>query len=111
MSTDHHLITLAPFFNLVMVQNTGISFGVFSGPHTLPMQALILTGFSLVISVILLIWLYNNTSRLVACALGAVIGGALGNVIDRLYYGAVADFFDFHIDIYHWPAFNVADSA
>ncbi len=59
----------------------------------------------------LLIWMRFAETRLLSVALGLVAGGALGNVIDRILYGAVVDFLDFHIGDWHWPAFNVADSA
>ncbi len=101
------LVTVLSFFNLVLVWNHGISFGLFAGFD----QRLGLVALSIVISLILLGWLVKTDSKLVACALGLVIGGAIANVIDRLHYGAVADFFDFHIGRYHWPAFNIADSC
>jgi signal peptidase II len=102
-------IELTGFFNLVMVWNRGVSFGMFNmsadwGPY-------LLSGLALVISVCLVIWLRRVDSRLVAVALGMVLGGALGNVIDRFVHGAVVDFLDFHAFGHHWPAFNVADSA
>ncbi len=100
-------IEITPFFNLVMVWNYGVSFGLFSEHN----QPLLLVGLSGIISAILLGWLIKTPSTLVAFALGAVLGGAAGNVADRLRFGAVADFFDFHIATYHWPAFNIADSA
>jgi signal peptidase II len=58
-----------------------------------------------------MVWLWRAESRLATVSLGLIIGGAIGNVIDRLHYGAVMDFLDFYIGGYHWPAFNVADSA
>lgn len=100
-------LELAPFFNIVMVWNHGISFGLFAGQRV----PVALVASSLIITCILLGWLYKNASLLTAFALGCVIGGALGNVIDRLRFGAVVDFLDFHIGQYHWPAFNVADST
>ena len=104
---DHPVVEVTPFFNLVMVWNYGISFGMFAGSR----QPAILIACSAIILGILAVWLYKNSSKLVACALGCVIGGAAGNVIDRLRFGAVADFLDFHIGPYHWPAFNIADSS
>jgi signal peptidase II len=100
-------IEALPVFNLVMVWNTGISFGMLAGYN----QPLLLIALSGVIMAILLVWLARADSRLTALALGIVLGGALGNVVDRLRFGAVADFFDFHIGPYHWPAFNIADAA
>ncbi len=100
-------ITVTSFFNLVMVWNKGVSFGMFSG-----MEAKWgLIAMSLVICGFLLKWSKSATSSLQSGIFGLVIGGAIGNVIDRLHYGAVADFFDFHLMGYHWPAFNIADMA
>ena len=100
-------IEIAPFFNLVMVWNRGISFGMFSSYN----QQFMLIGLSLAIIAVLAYWLTGAHSRLVAIAIGLTVGGALGNIADRLRFGAVADFFDFHLGMYHWPAFNIADSA
>lgn len=96
-----------PFFNIVMVWNYGISFGMFSDMK-IPVA---LIAMSSAITLILLIWLNKNTDRLVAVGLGFIIGGAIGNIIDRFRFGAVADFLDFHVSGWHWPAFNIADSA
>jgi signal peptidase II len=63
------------------------------------------------IATILIIWLWRIKNKHLAIALGLIIGGAFGNVIDRIQNGGVTDFLDFHITSYHWPAFNVADSA
>ena len=106
-SPNHSAIEITPFFNLALVWNHGISFGMFAARN----QPFLLIALSLGITCILLAWLYKNTSWLVACALGGIIGGAIGNVTDRLRFGAVIDFFDAHIGHYHWPAFNIADSA
>ena len=102
-------VVVTGFFNLVLVWNRGVSFGMFNmesawGP-------IILTGVALIICACLVIWLWRVEHRLLAVAIGFVLGGALGNVIDRLRFGAVVDFLDFHAFGEHWPAFNVADSA
>ena len=102
-------IEVTPFFNLVLVWNRGVSFGMFSG-YTAYMPWL-LTGVALLVVAFLLAWLRRAPGTLAATALGLVIGGALGNVVDRVRYGAVVDFLDFHVAGYHWPAFNGADSA
>jgi len=102
-------VEITPFFNLVMVWNPGVSFGLFGGSGDAGRW--LLSVLALVITGALTVWLWRARSRLVALAVGLVIGGALGNVIDRLYWGKVADFFDFHIAGYSWPAFNVADSG
>ena len=71
---------------------------------------LLLSGLALVIVFALFFWLKDEKNRLTQAALGMIMGGALGNVIDRLRYGAVFDFLDVHVGDSHWPAFNVADS-
>ncbi|MDE0942537.1 MAG: signal peptidase II [Alphaproteobacteria bacterium] len=96
------------FFNLVMVWNRGISFGMLQSGET---GRWLLVGFTSLVCIGLYIWLTRQSHLWPALALGAVIGGAVGNIVDRIWRGAVADFFDFHIMGYHWPAFNVADSA
>lgn len=95
------------FFNLVMVWNYGISFGMFAQHDA----AYILIGVAVVICSILAVWLWRTADMKIAVAIGLITGGAIGNVFDRLQYGAVADFFDFHVLGYHWPAFNIADMA
>jgi len=97
-------VELLPFFNLTMVWNEGISFGLFHGSG-----AWILSGIALLITVIFSIWLTRATGWLQAVSIAMVIGGAVGNVIDRMRFGAVADFFDFYIGKWHYPAFNIAD--
>ena len=101
-------IELLPFFNLVMVWNPGVSFGMFQSGET---GRWLLVLFSTLVCLGMAIWLWRQNKFWPGLALGAVIGGALGNIIDRIWRGAVADFFDFHMFGYHWPAFNVADSA
>jgi signal peptidase II len=102
-------LVVSGFFNLVHVRNTGVSFGMFQSDSML--GPWLLSGFAVVVSVALCAWLARAESRLVATALGLIIGGALGNVVDRLRFGAVFDFLDFHAFGWHWPAFNLADSA
>lgn len=103
------VIEVTSFFNVVMVWNQGVSFGLFSNDS--PYGPWLLSGVALVISGFLTVWLRKAENRLIAAALGLVIGGAIGNVIDRLRFGAVADFLDFHLAGWHWPAFNIADAA
>jgi signal peptidase II len=102
-------IAVLPFFNLVTVWNYGISFGMFNNGSAGP--SIIFVVLALAIVVALMFWLRSVSHPLVATALGLVIGGAVGNVIDRLRFGAVFDFLDFHLGGWHWPAFNVADAA
>ena len=101
--------TVTGFFNLVHVRNTGVSFGMLQSDSRL--GPWLLAGFAIVVSAALGVWLARAPSRLLAVALGLTIGGALGNVIDRVRFGAVFDFLDLHAFGWHWPAFNLADSA
>jgi signal peptidase II len=102
-------IMVTPFFNLVMVWNRGVSFGMLNSVGEL--APWLLSGFSLGVVIGLLFWLRRSEHPLMAIGLGLVIGGAIGNVVDRLRYGAVVDFLDFHLAGYHWPAFNMADAG
>jgi signal peptidase II len=97
------------FFDLVVVWNRGVSFGMLGGEGALPPWVLSLVA--VVISIALFLWLRRVVLRWTAVAIGLVIGGAVGNVIDRALWGAVFDFADFHVGGWHWPAFNVADAA
>ena len=102
-------VYVTPFFNLVSAWNKGVGFSLLTmtgaaGPY-------LLSGLALVISAGLLVWLLRSHRPLPAVGLGLAIGGALGNVIDRLVHGAVFDFLQLHADGYYWPAFNLADSA
>ncbi|MBI3419720.1 MAG: signal peptidase II [Proteobacteria bacterium] len=107
-STPRGMVTVTPFFNLVLVLNRGVSFGIFDGTTVM---SDFFAGLGLVITLVLILWLPRLKTRLSALAFGLLIGGAIGNVTDRLRLGAVVDFLDFHVANLHWPAFNVADSA
>jgi len=100
---------VAPFFNIVLTYNRGMSFGLFNGGGGL--NALLFSLVAGAIILVLIYWLSRVESPLLAVAIGLIIGGALGNVIDRIRLGAVVDFLDLHAGSWHWPAFNVADSA
>ncbi len=103
---------LTPFFNLVFTLNRGISFGLFNAaPGAAGLNAFLFSLAAAVIVAGLVYWLKRVSSPMLAIAIGLIVGGAVGNVIDRIRYGAVVDFLDFHLGGYHWPAFNVADSA
>ncbi len=107
----YETIPLMPFFNLTLAYNEGAAFSFLSdqGGWQRWLFALLAMGVSLV----LITWLRRLTvqERLLAAALSLIIGGALGNLIDRLLFGHVIDFLDFYYKSWHWPAFNVADSA
>jgi signal peptidase II len=106
--TPQQVQVLDPWFNLTMVWNYGVSFGLFQAESDL--QRYLLAGVSLAIAGLLIVWLFQTTRRLQALAFALIIGGAIGNVIDRLIYGAVVDFFDFS-GLYFPYVFNVADAG
>ena len=101
--------SVTSFFNLALTYNRGISFGLFNGGAGL--NALVFSLAAAAIVAVLLYWLSRVVSPFLAVAIGLIIGGAIGNVIDRLRLGAVVDFLDFHVGYLHWPAFNLADGA
>jgi signal peptidase II len=97
-------IEILPFLHLVSVRNTGAAFGMFKG-----LGSSFFIGISL-LAIIFVIWLLV-TSKYSYLGLSLISGGAIGNLIDRILYGNVVDFIDFSVGRFHWPAFNVADSA
>ncbi|TMJ34627.1 MAG: signal peptidase II [Alphaproteobacteria bacterium] len=109
----HGAITVLPFMDLVLTWNTGISYGLF--PQEGPLGQWALLALKAIAAVLLWIWLARASSRLTAVALGLIIGGAVGNAIDRLAYGAVADFVLLHVTTesfnFKWYVFNLADAA
>lgn len=102
-------IVLTPFFDLELVSNPGISYGWLKQESDAGRWAL--ASFSIVAVLALTFWLAHIQTRLSALSLGLIIGGALGNAIDRVQYGAVIDFFSFHVGSFHWYIFNLADVA
>jgi signal peptidase II len=107
------VVTLTPFLDLVLTWNRGISYGLFPQESALGQWALL--AVKAIAAALLWIWLARASSRLTALALGLIIGGAVGNALDRLAYGAVADFVLFHITTegfdFRWYVFNLADVA
>lgn len=103
-------LELAPFFNLVLVYNKGAAFSFLSdaGGWQKPLLIAFAAGAAALVSFMIM---RRPRERLLCTALALILGGALGNVIDRLRFGQVVDFLDAHAGGYHWPAFNVADSA
>jgi signal peptidase II len=101
---------LTPFFNMVLVFNKGAAFSFLAGAGG--WQTPLLVGFALVAAIVVgvLIW-RHSAQRLFSAGLALILGGAVGNVIDRLRFGQVVDFLDVHALGWHWPAFNVADSG
>ena len=100
----HDSIEIFPFLNIVNVRNTGAAFGMFRSLGS---------GFFIIISLAAIIFVVNLIMRNAYNFIGLslILGGAVGNLIDRLFYGKVVDFIDFSIGNFHWPAFNVADSS
>jgi len=103
---------IAGFFNLVHVRNRGMAFGFLNRPD-INFGFYLLVAASFVAIVFLLIWFIKlkESDPLTVLALSLILGGAVGNLIDRLRFREVVDFLDFYVGDYHWPAFNVADSA
>ena len=102
-------IVLLPVLNLTMVWNRGVTFGLLNGFGQWGTAALV--GIALAVVVALALWLRQAGSALMAVSIGAIAGGAIGNVLDRLRYGAVVDFIHAHIGGWSWYVFNVADAA
>jgi signal peptidase II len=106
-------VPVIPFFDLVLVWNKGISYGLF--PQEGAVGQWLLLAIKVAAVVLLWIWLARANSKLVALALGLIIGGAVGNAIDRLAHGAVVDFVLFHVPMtnseFNWYVFNLADAA
>lgn len=100
---------ITPFLDFTVVWNRGISYGLFQQETELGRW--ILTGVKLAASVILFFWLKRAENRLEAIGIGLIIGGAIGNAIDRIWHGAVFDFVHFHAGTFSWYVFNVADAA
>lgn len=100
-------VVVTPFFNLVTVWNPGISFGML---QDIPNGQWILSAAAMLIVAWLFVWLRKVEHHSTALALGLIIGGAIGNIIDRIRFSAVFDYLDFHAFGYHWPAFNLSDS-
>lgn len=104
-----HVEHVTSFLNFVLTYNKGVTFGLLNSGH--PYMPYVFVATSVIILLLLLNWLIHTDSMIVGTGLGLVMGGAIGNIIDRVNYGGVVDFIDFHIYGYHWYAFNIADSA
>ncbi len=105
----HTHIKKTSFFNLVLVWNRGISFGVFNNNNSIITTVLLLIILAIVVYIFYILWKNNNLLLMFCYSL--MLGGAIGNIIDRINYGAVIDFIDVHLGDLHWPAFNIADSC
>jgi signal peptidase II len=107
----HQPVPLVPFLNLTLTHNTGAAFSFLSDAGG--WQRWFFTGLTMVVAIVIMVWLTRLKPGLhwLAAALSLILGGALGNLWDRLVIGAVVDFIDVYYGTWHWPAFNVADSA
>ena len=107
----YETVAVMPYFNLTMAHNEGAAFSFLAQAGG--WQRWFFIGLALIISVLLLVWLakLKPTEKLEAISLSLILGGAIGNVIDRISYGYVVDFIDLYIGQNHWPVFNIADSA
>ena len=107
----YETVVIMPYFNLTMAHNEGAAFSFLAQAGG--WQRWFFIGLALLISVVLFVWLakLKPTEKLEAISLSLILGGAIGNVIDRISYGYVVDFIDLYIGHNHWPVFNIADSA
>ena len=109
LSFKNYNFEVFPFLNFILVFNPGISFGFLGdGGET---QRILLTMFASVVALALTFWAIISDKASIKISLAMIAGGAVGNAIDRVLYGAVVDFIDFHYKNFHWPAFNIADAA
>ena len=102
-------VRLAPFLDLIVVWNRGISYGLFQQDSEIGRWGLV--AISLAAALGLSLWIRRASGRILALSLGLIVGGALGNAIDRVAYGAVFDFIHLHVGSFSWYVFNVADAA
>ena len=107
--SPHIFVPVFPCFNLYLTFNRGVSFSLFSA-HSIA-GVWILIGTTCAISALIIYFIQKEKEILSRIGLAMVLGGAIGNLIDRIRFGAVVDFLDFYWKNYHWPAFNIADSA
>ena len=105
----HQPVPVFPYFNFYLTYNRGVSFSLLSAQSATGVWFLI--GLTGAISALIIYFIQKESETLPKIALAMVLGGALGNLIDRIRFGYVIDFLDFYLEQYHWPAFNIADSA
>ena len=107
----HKAVAVFPGFNFTLMYNEGAAFSFLSDAGG--WQRWFFTALSIVISIVLIIWIkrLDHDKRILAAGLALILGGAIGNVIDRIFFGHVIDFIDVYYQTHHWPAFNIADSA
>lgn len=102
-------LSVTSFFNIILAWNRGISFGLLSNNN--PYSVWALAAIAFVFAAVLTLWIWRAETKVMALAFGMILGGAVGNLSDRLRFGAVTDFLDFHAYGYHWYTFNIADAA
>ena len=106
---SQHTLPVTSFLNIILVWNRGISFGLLSNSSA--HRLWFLAGVGCMMTAVLSLWVWKAETRTMAWGAGSVLGGAVGNLVDRFRFGAVTDFIDFHIYGYHWYTFNIADAA
>jgi len=113
IATGHAIVVIPKVFRLTHVLNTGAAFSMFEGANSPLLVRNLLIGFSVaaVMVVLALLWRLGRTVTLTSVALALILGGAIGNLYDRVHFSFVVDFLEVHIWHYHWPDFNVADSS
>ena len=112
IALGHNVVVIPGFFQLTHVQNTGAAFGLFAdSPASWKIGALVSFSVLALIVVSALLWKNSHSLSTTTIGLSLILGGAMGNLWDRMMTGRVVDFLDFYVGSYHWPAFNVADSA
>ena len=110
METGETILVIPHFFNIHYIRNPGGAFGLFAGGPE-PLRVVLFLLFPVVCVIFIILMLRGTENKLEITALGFILGGALGNYTDRLKFGAVIDFIDWHaMDYWHWPTFNIADS-
>lgn len=102
-------LSITSFLNIVLTWNRGVSFGLLSSSN--PYGPWLLAAIAFTFIAVIILWIFQAETKIMALAFGLVLGGAVGNLSDRLRFGAVTDFLDFHAFGYHWYTFNVADTA
>ncbi len=104
-------LMIFPFFNLMLLYNTGAAFSMLG--HAGEWASWLFAGLAVLISILILLWLHRTpkANAWLGVALTLILGGAIGNLIDRISHGFVIDFIQLHLQQYYWPAFNIADSA
>jgi signal peptidase II len=102
-------VNILPYFDLRLLHNTGAAWSILADQGG--WQRWFLSGLAIIVSIVIMVWLtrLDSKQRWLACGLALILGGALGNVMDRIIYGYVVDFIDIYYQAWHWPAFNIAD--